>query len=124
MERRSYAELIKEVSDQVEEAFPWDILDQVESGAEPLLVDIRCPHEFEAAHIAGSIVSFRQGCMNPRPRSGTVVASYLATRRPHDVTVTSPSHDRSGGDGCRFCPLARYHSFGCADSRSAMVAGG
>ena len=55
MERRSYADLIKEVSDQVEEAFPWEILDEIESGAEPLLLDIRCPHEFEAAHIAGSI---------------------------------------------------------------------
>jgi rhodanese-related sulfurtransferase len=55
MERQGYADLIKEVSDQVEEAFPWDILDESENGAEPLLLDIRCPHEFAAAHVAGSI---------------------------------------------------------------------
>jgi rhodanese-related sulfurtransferase len=55
LERQGYAELIEEVSDQVEEAFPWDLLDEIDNGAEPLLLDIRCPHEYQAAHIAGSI---------------------------------------------------------------------
>lgn len=55
MERRSYADMTKEVSDQVEEAFPWDILEEIDKGAGPVLLDIRCPREFEAAHIAGSI---------------------------------------------------------------------
>jgi rhodanese-related sulfurtransferase len=55
MERQGYADLIREVSDQVEEAFPWDILDEIDNGVEPLLLDIRCPHEFQVAHIAGSI---------------------------------------------------------------------
>jgi hypothetical protein len=33
MERRSYTDLIKEVADQVEEAFPWDILEEIDNGA-------------------------------------------------------------------------------------------
>jgi hypothetical protein len=36
-------------------------------------------------------VSFRQGCMNSRPRPGTVGAPYLVIRRPHDVAVISRS---------------------------------
>jgi len=69
-------------------------------------------------------VSFRQGCMIPRPRPGTVEALYLAIRRPHDVTVPPHSRGRFGGDGHRLCPLARYHARGCTHSRSTLVAGG
>ncbi len=39
----------------------------------------------------GSAVSFRQGCMNSRPRPGNLGAPYWVIRRPHDVAVTSRS---------------------------------
>ncbi len=55
MERKTYKTLVAEHAPQVKELFPWELLDELESGARPLLLDIRCPNEFEAAHIKGSL---------------------------------------------------------------------
>jgi len=55
MARKRYQDLIREVADQVSEVFPWDLVDEQAAGGEPLLLDIRCPHEFDRAHIPGSI---------------------------------------------------------------------
>jgi rhodanese-related sulfurtransferase len=95
MERRSYADLIKEVSDQVEEAFPWDILDEIERGAEPLLLDLRCPHEFEAAHIAGSI-NVPRGILELACDAGyEETVPELAEVRDRPVLVVCRSGNRS-----------------------------
>ena len=40
---------------QVAERFPWDLLDELASDETPMLLNIRCPHEFDAARIAGSV---------------------------------------------------------------------
>ena len=37
------------------ELFPWDVVESQESGVEYLLLDIRCPSEFQVMHIDGSI---------------------------------------------------------------------
>jgi len=55
MERKRYQDLIREVADAVREIFPWDLVDAIERGTYPLLLDIRCPTEYNAAHIPGSI---------------------------------------------------------------------
>lgn len=43
------------MASQVQEIFPWDLRDELDAGVEPLLLDIRCPDEFEILHIAGAI---------------------------------------------------------------------
>lgn len=55
MQRQTYLTMVRDLAGQVEEMFPWDLVDEIEGGVTPLLLDIRCPHEFAAAHIAGSI---------------------------------------------------------------------
>jgi rhodanese-related sulfurtransferase len=55
MVRNTYKTMVAEHASQVEEIFPWDLLDELDTGATPLLLDIRCPNEFEDAHIDGSI---------------------------------------------------------------------
>lgn len=55
MQRQTYLTMVRDLAGQVEEVFPWDLVDEIEGGVTPLLLDIRCPHEFAAAHIAGSI---------------------------------------------------------------------
>jgi len=55
MARKTYKTMVAEHASQVEEIFPWDLLDELDTGATPLLLDIRCPNEFEAARIDGSI---------------------------------------------------------------------
>lgn len=57
MNRQSYKTMVAALADQVEEIFPWDLLDELAGAGKhtPLLLDIRCPHEFDAAHIAASV---------------------------------------------------------------------
>jgi rhodanese-related sulfurtransferase len=55
MDRKRYRDLIREVADDVRELFPWDLIEEIDQGTNPLLLDIRCPREYEGAHIAGSL---------------------------------------------------------------------
>lgn len=55
MHRESYRTMVDALSNQVNEIFPWDLIDERDQGVEHLLLDIRCPHEFDRAHIQGSI---------------------------------------------------------------------
>jgi rhodanese-related sulfurtransferase len=55
MARETYKTLVAKLAGQVEEVFPWDLVEELTAEQATLLLDIRCPHEFAAAHIAGSI---------------------------------------------------------------------
>lgn len=52
---RRYAELLSDALTRVREIMPWDLRDRLASGREIVLLDVREPAEFDAAHIAGSI---------------------------------------------------------------------
>ncbi|MCB1801330.1 MAG: rhodanese-like domain-containing protein [Gammaproteobacteria bacterium] len=47
--------MVKALQGRVPEVFPWELADELASGDATLLLDIRCPHEFAQAHIAGSL---------------------------------------------------------------------
>jgi rhodanese-related sulfurtransferase len=55
MARETYKTLVAKLAGQVEEVFPWDLDEELKTARPPLLLDIRCPHEFAVARIAGSI---------------------------------------------------------------------
>jgi rhodanese-related sulfurtransferase len=55
VQRQSYKTMVAGLVGQVEQVFPWDLLDEQEGDEKPLLLDIRCPHEFDAAHVPGSV---------------------------------------------------------------------
>lgn len=55
MQRATYRSMVAELAGRVEEILPWDLVDEIAAGGDPLLLDIRCPHEFAGAHIPGSI---------------------------------------------------------------------
>ena len=55
MTRKTYKTMVAELAGQVEEVFPWDLLDEMEDNGGLLLLDIRCPDEFAAARIPGSV---------------------------------------------------------------------
>jgi rhodanese-related sulfurtransferase len=52
---KNFQEMIKECLQTVAEVMPWDLQEMQERGEQPLLLDVREPHEFEAAHIPGSL---------------------------------------------------------------------
>ncbi len=50
-----YADLLADALTRVRELMPWDLLERLAGPTPPLLLDVREPAEFSAAHIAGSI---------------------------------------------------------------------
>ncbi|MFN3565038.1 MAG: rhodanese-like domain-containing protein, partial [Burkholderiaceae bacterium] len=52
---KRYAELLADAATRVREIMPWDLRDRLASGRDLIVLDVREPAEFEAAHIAGSI---------------------------------------------------------------------
>ena len=52
---KTYQQLIEACLESVEEIFPWDLEEKLNSSEKPLLLDIREPEEFAAMHIENSI---------------------------------------------------------------------
>ena len=52
---KRYTDLIAECLPQVREIMPWDLVERLRQPQPPLLLDVREPAEFAAAHIAGSL---------------------------------------------------------------------
>lgn len=52
---KTYSQLIEQCLDSVEEVFPWDIEDQLQTEQKPLILDIREPYEFSTMHIQNAI---------------------------------------------------------------------
>ncbi|MBF0219916.1 MAG: rhodanese-like domain-containing protein [Gammaproteobacteria bacterium] len=51
----NYKQLVAEIAPHVTELFPWDVREAQQNGVEYLLLDIRCPSEFQVMHIDGSL---------------------------------------------------------------------
>ncbi|MBN8509053.1 MAG: hypothetical protein J0L57_10610 [Burkholderiales bacterium] len=50
-----YADLLADARTRVRELMPWDLQALLESPAPPLVVDVREPHEFALARMAGAL---------------------------------------------------------------------
>lgn len=95
MERQSYKSMVAALAGQVDEIFPWDLAEELASGAHPLLLDIRCPHEFAAAHIRGS-VNVPRGILEIAADYGyEETAPELVEARERRVIVICRSGNRS-----------------------------
>lgn len=55
MKRKTFEDLIADLAPHVQEIFPWDVLDEMESNPDIVLLDVRCPIEFQNMHIENSI---------------------------------------------------------------------
>ena len=52
---KTFAQLVNEQLDAVQEVFPWDVEERLDKGDAPMLLDIREESEFSAMRIAGSL---------------------------------------------------------------------
>ena len=52
---KTYQQLIEKCLETVTEIFPWDLEEKLQSGDEPILLDIREPDEFKAMRLENSI---------------------------------------------------------------------
>ena len=52
---KTYNDLVNDCLTHIKEIFPWDLIEELEAGSHPLILDVREPYEFEAIHIQNSI---------------------------------------------------------------------
>lgn len=55
MKRQNFKDLIAAVASEVVELFPWDVEERRAAGEELMLLDVRCPSEYQTMHIEGSL---------------------------------------------------------------------
>lgn len=55
MQHATYKTLVAAVAPLVKELFPWEVMEAQENGTDFLILDIRCPSEFQVMHIDGSL---------------------------------------------------------------------
>ena len=51
---KKYMDYVAEAAEGETEVMPWDLDEELEEGAAPLMLDIREPYEFDCMHINGS----------------------------------------------------------------------
>jgi len=52
---KTFEQLVNDALQHVEEVFPWDLEEALQSDTAPLLVDIREPYEYDRMHIEGAL---------------------------------------------------------------------
>lgn len=55
MTRQTMKDMLAALDGRISEIFPWDLQDEIDAGSDAILVDVRCPPEFQLARIEGSI---------------------------------------------------------------------
>ena len=92
---KRYADLITDALPYIREVFPWDLEDIMSAHTDILLLDIREPYEFEAAHIQGSI-NVPRGILEAACEYGYEETNpELVRAREREVVVICRSGNRS-----------------------------
>mgnify|MGYP001820498598 FL=1 len=52
---KRFTDLVNDCLPYIAEEYPWDVEEQLDSDAAPLIIDIREPGEYDAMHIDGSL---------------------------------------------------------------------
>ena len=96
---KRYVDLVAECLSQVEELFPWDLLDwqtaENEKRPQPLVIDVREPVEYAAFHIKGSL-NVPRGILESACDFGYEdTVPQLAAARERPVVIVCKSGNRS-----------------------------
>jgi len=92
---KTFQDLINEALHTVSEVFPWDLQTLLESDTPPLLLDIREPDEFAAAHIPGSL-NVPRGILETACEWGyEETVPHLVEARRREIIVICRSGKRS-----------------------------
>jgi len=87
--------LINDALQNVNELFPWNLTEELESGINPLLLDIREPYEYDSMHIEGSI-NVPRGILEPACEYDyEETIPQLATARNQNIIAICRSGNRS-----------------------------
>ncbi len=90
-----FTEIVEDALKQVEELFPWDLEERLDSKDDLYLLDVREPDEFNAMHIKGS-VNVPRGILETAVEWGfDETVPDLVEARDKDVIVICRSGNRS-----------------------------
>lgn len=92
---KSIDDFINDVIGDVEELFPWDLEEQLDSTRVPLLLDIREPYEFDAMHIRGALNVPRGILETACDYNYEETVPELVAARERDIVVICHSGKRS-----------------------------
>ena len=82
-------------STRVQEVFPWEFLERSDTGARPLLLDVRSRSEFDSVHIAGSVNGPCHALHDACDDRHAAAVPALVTARDRPVLVICVSGKRS-----------------------------
>jgi rhodanese-related sulfurtransferase len=92
---KKYTELVEALLPNINEIFPWDLEEKLESNEDMLLVDIREPYEFDVMRIKGSI-NVPRGILESAADWGyDETVPELAEARDREVILMCRSGNRS-----------------------------
>ena len=92
---KTYQNLIADCLKTVNEVFPWDLQELMETTSPPMLLDIREPYEFEALQIKGSM-NVPRGILESACDYGyDETVPVLVEARDKDIVVICRSGNRS-----------------------------
>jgi rhodanese-related sulfurtransferase len=92
---KRYTDLIADCLADVREIMPWDLAERLRRPPPPLVLDVREPAEFAAAHIAGSIHVPRGILESAADWDYDDTVPELAAAREREVVVVCRSGNRS-----------------------------
>ncbi|MBA1446601.1 MAG: rhodanese-like domain-containing protein [Chromatiales bacterium] len=93
--RKRFNDLIAEQSKTVDEIFPWDLAEELSARGNLLLLDIRCPYEFDGGHIRDSLIVPRGILETACDYGYDETVPELVTARDKRVVVICRSGNRS-----------------------------
>lgn len=92
---KTYNELVNDSLNHIKELFPWDLVEEMDSGSKPIILDIREPYEFEAMHIQNSINVPRGILEAACEYDYEETVPDLVTARDKDIIIVCRSGNRS-----------------------------
>jgi rhodanese-related sulfurtransferase len=92
---KSYNDLVNDCLPHITEVFPWDLIEELDSKPELLLVDINEPYEFDRAHIPKSVNVPRGILESACDYDFEETVPELAGGRDRDIVVICRSGRRS-----------------------------
>jgi rhodanese-related sulfurtransferase len=92
---KKFTELVADSLREVDEIFPWDLEERLESEPELLLLDVREPEEYQSMHIQGSL-NVPRGILETACEWGfEETVPELVRARDREVVVVCRSGNRS-----------------------------
>jgi len=92
---KTFAELVRDLQNAVQEVFPWDVEERISNGEAPIILDVREESEFAAMRIADSLNVPRGILESACEYNYEETVRELVEARERDIVIVCRSGNRS-----------------------------